>query len=791
MTVDAETLAANLDDPAWRLSHLYKIITKGDGDDGAGLVVDFKPNKFQRRLLRTLWHRNVILKARQLGYCLAPETRVLRADLTWAPIASLNPGDEVVAVDEFPSGGRGSARRMRTATVQAAVEVHRMAYRVTFDDGRQVVCTAQHPWLSRSQAVDGWDWRSIEPREGESPKKRLRVGYRVRSVTQPWDAPTAEDGWFGGMLDGEGSMAKPEHTPGINVSQRHGAVWDRLVAYARTRGYHACVENDGGARPSKFGRVPVPKLSFGRMDELFRLLGQTRPTRFVDRRFWEGRFLPGRRNGDGAGYATITAIEPIGMQTMIDLQTSTGTYIAEGLVSHNTTVIAILWLDTALFSKSPIRCGIIAQNREKAEEIFRDKVKFAYDHLPEALRERFPLERDSASELLFKHNGASIRVATSMRSGTLHRLHVSEFGKICAQSPDKAREIVTGSIPAVPMSGILAIESTAEGNEGAFHDIAMRALALQQEGRALTPRDYRMHFTPWYEADDYELDPDLVSLSDADRKYFDEVEALMKVTISARKRAWYVATRDSEFSGDRVMMGQEYPSTPTEAFSVSMEGCYYSEQLAAARKAGRIVKTIPVESVPVNTFWDLGRGDMTSIWFHQRVGMENRFLRYYENSGEDLSHYVQYLQGLGYVFGTHYLPHDANYKRLGESPDTNRSIKEMLEDMLPGHRFEIVPRVSALSTGIQAVRNVFASCWFDETGCRVGLGRLQNYRKKWNKATGAWSDEPLHNDNSHGSDAFRQFGQAADNGDKFTNQQTNRPSAGILFRRRNTSPMAV
>lgn len=110
-----------------------------------------------------------------------------------------------------------------------------------------------------------------------------------------------------------------------------------------------------------------------------------------------------------------------------------------------TTLIAIRWLDHALFNANQ-RCGIIAQDREAAEAIFRDKVKFGYENLPAQIRERFPLERDSASELLFAYNNSSVRVATSMRSGTIHRLHVSEFGKICAKFPDKALEVVTGSI---------------------------------------------------------------------------------------------------------------------------------------------------------------------------------------------------------------------------------------------------------------------------------------------------------------------------------------------------------
>jgi hypothetical protein len=456
-----------------------------------------------------------------------------------------------------------------------------------------------------------------------------------------------------------------------------------------------------------------------------------------------------------------------------------------------TTFVALLWLDTALFSTSPIRCGIIAQDREAAEAIFRDKVKFAYEHLPNELRAKFPLSRDSASELLFAHNSASIRVATSMRSGTLHRLHISEFGKICATSPEKAKEIITGSIPAVPLNGMLIVESTAEGNEGAFYDMAMRALAIEQEGRALTPRDYRMHFFPWYGAPDYELDPNTVQINDADNRYFNEVEGLMKVVITARQRAWYVATRDSDFGADRVLMGQEYPSTPTEAFQVSMEGCYYSQQLADTRRQGRIVPSIPRETVPVNIFWDLGRGDMTALWFHQRVGLENRFIRYFEAGGEDLEFYVKEIQGCGYNLGTMYLPHDAEHKRLGENPDTNRSIREMLEDMMPGVRFETVPRVTRINSGITATRNVFASCWFDATHCKQGITRLANYRKKWNRTTGNWSDEPMHDANSHGADAFRQFGQVADKGETFNIGAQVQLGKNASWRRNRGSPMAV
>lgn len=458
-----------------------------------------------------------------------------------------------------------------------------------------------------------------------------------------------------------------------------------------------------------------------------------------------------------------------------------------------TTLVAILWLDTALFSKEPIRCGIIAQDKDTAEEIFRDKVRFAYDNLPDALRERMPLKSATTTQLVWEHNGSSIKVATSVRGGTFHRLHVSEFGKICAKYPDKAREVVTGSIPAVPRSGVLVIESTAEGQDGPFYTMTQRALAQHEQGRKLTQKDYAFHFFAWWEAPEYVLPEDAdVLLTEAHNAYFLVVEAVIGRPLSVGRRKWYVATMDADFGGDAPTMWQEYPSSPKEAFQVSTEGCYYAAQLSLARAQGRVERTLPRAAVPVNTFWDIGRGDMTTIWLHQRVGLENRFVGYYEASGEDLDHFAGWLQGRGLVYGRHYLPHDAAARRIGMNQDTSRTIREMLEALMPGQVFDIVPVVTNITAGIQATRNVFASCWFDETECATGLKRLGGYRKEWDKTRGCWRSSPLHDENSHGADAFRQFGQEADAGNLFahggrSNASGIRASGG----RRRTSGMSA
>jgi hypothetical protein len=421
-----------------------------------------------------------------------------------------------------------------------------------------------------------------------------------------------------------------------------------------------------------------------------------------------------------------------------------------------TTLIAILWLDHALFNADQ-RCGIIAQDREAAEVIFRDKVKLAYDRLPGELKAAMPLARDSASELLFAHNNSSIRVATSMRSGTIHRLHISEFGKICAKFPDKAAEVVTGSLPAVPLDGVAIIESTAEGRDGDFFTMTERARGLAEKKTPLTPRDYRFHFFPWWEEPSYRVETGHVPITDKDNEYFDAVESSQGVKLDESQRRWYVATRESDFSGDSEKMWQEYPSTPEEAFKVSTEGTYYAQQLAAARRDDRITVVPHVDGAPVNTFWDIGNSDGTAVWFHQKIGLQHRFIRFIEGWGEPYSYFITKMQAMGFVWGEHYLPHDAAHKRQ-QGAKISAPIDE-LEKSAIGGKWHIVPRVGEVTHGIQLVRSVFGQCWFDEAHCKEGIDHLAVYRKQWNDRLGCWSDTPRHDIHSEAADAYRQFAQ--------------------------------
>jgi hypothetical protein len=428
-----------------------------------------------------------------------------------------------------------------------------------------------------------------------------------------------------------------------------------------------------------------------------------------------------------------------------------------------TTLVAILWLDFALFNAN-VNCGIIAQDDLTAQAIFRSKVKFAYDNLPAPLRALMPLKYCNAHEMEFAHNGSTIRVATSMRGGTLHRLHVSEFGKICAKFPAKAAEVIDGSIPAVAQTGILIIESTAEGQDGPFYKLTMAAIKKMQSGKALSIKDYRFHFYPWWQEEGYRLGPANVVITEQDAEYFFILESKIGITLDAEQRAWYVATRNEfEEAGRGEKMLQEYPSTPEEAFQRSIEGTYYAKEMARMRKERRICR-LPILDMPCYTFWDIGGTAGTAVWILQPLSAEKRMIYYKEFHNEAYGPIARWLIGLDLMFEKHFLPHDADHKR--QLQEINKSPKEMLEDLMPGQIFEIVPRVQDLEeVGIPIMRKHFPELLIDEERCAEGIKRIDGYKRKFDTKNGTYRGEPEKYDgNSEGADALRQWAQAEEYG---------------------------
>lgn len=415
-----------------------------------------------------------------------------------------------------------------------------------------------------------------------------------------------------------------------------------------------------------------------------------------------------------------------------------------------TTFICILFLDTCLFN-SNISAGVIAHGREEATAIFRNKIKFAYDNLPPEIRATRPASTDRAGELLFNNN-SSIRVATSFRSGTLQYLLISEFGKICAKYPDKAKEIVTGAIQAVKTGNAIFIESTAEGQQGYFYEYCDKARTKLRLEEELTAEDYKFHFYPWYENPEYTLDAKNVDISQESNQYFNDIERELGIKLNKEQRAWYVK-KEEELQGD---MKREYPSTPDEAFEQTIEGAYYEDQFRKIETRKQIIHLPYEPALPLFTAWDLGLDDYTAIWFIQPEGERFRIIDYYENNGEDLDFYVNILREKEYHYHGHYLPHDVEVRDLV----TNKTRKSKLEALGLKNILVAKSYPGALDDGINEVRSILPKCWFDKNNTKQGRSRLKQYRKAWDEKQAMFKSTPLHDMNSHGADAFRTFAMA-------------------------------
>ena len=155
------------------------------------------------------------------------------------------------------------------------------------------------------------------------------------------------------------------------------------------------------------------------------------------------------------------------------------------------------------------------------------------------------------------------------------------------------------------------------------------------------------------------------------------------------------------------------------------------------------------DNLDVETWFDLGMNDQTSIWFAQRHKGEIRLIDYYENSGEGLDHYADVLKKKGYDYSKHIAPHDIKVRELGNFGKTR------LESALElGIAFEVAPKLS-IEDGIEAVRKNLVNCWFDKEKCATGIEYLKAYQKRWDDKNQTFKNKPLHNFSSHCADSFR------------------------------------
>lgn len=463
-----------------------------------------------------------------------------------------------------------------------------------------------------------------------------------------------------------------------------------------------------------------------RIDNLYSIIGETGATLKFKRNEAQRAYSAARWHRD-----VIAKARKLGFSTFIDIKA----------------------LDVCMFREN-IECGIVDDTLDDAEKKL-NIVAFAYDSMPQDLREANPTVKRNTEEIVWS-NGSRISVGTSYRGGTPQVLHVSEYGRTSADKPDQARQIKNGSIQAVPATGWVAVESTAHGTAGEFYDMVKAAEKKLLSGRPLTSLDMKLHFYGWWLKPEYRLPNNLVVVSQEQRDYFAEVNAKLKLrsglTLDADQQAWY-SQKVSDLGVDDMF--EEFPTILEETFFNSIRGAFWKPEISKARREQRIGLPVPYDpSRRVETWWDIGE-DCTAIMFVQNDGVRFRTIDYHEEEGGSIQSAATVLDQKkserGFLYGTHIGPHDIEHRDWGNNAQTRFKTAQDL-----GITFDVVPQVQVKADSIDAARRMLNMMWVDQVHCGLLVERWENYRKKWNKLLAVYSADHVHDMSSHGSDALQQ-----------------------------------
>lgn len=259
--------------------------------------------------------------------CLTRNHLMLTADLKWIRAGDVTEETQLLAFDEegqgVKSNGHVMRRKWQIANVIDSFPLRAECARVHLETGESITCTVDHPWLVK-RARKGMTWVEAKDliRYSDRPERVLRQ-------LEPWTQKTSyEAGWLAGMYDGEGSLSFGLHgSPNLLLTQNEGFTADLIAQRLASLGYSATQYRRSRDRHSLIDFY-IP----GGFPETLKVLGELRPERLIKKLndgFVENRTIQ-------PWPVQVVAVEPVGIKTIQSIKTSTGTYIGEGFLMHNT-----------------------------------------------------------------------------------------------------------------------------------------------------------------------------------------------------------------------------------------------------------------------------------------------------------------------------------------------------------------------------------------------------------------------------------------------------------------------
>lgn len=242
------------------------------------------------------------------------------------------------------------------------------------------------------------------------------------------------------------------------------------------------------------------------------------------------------------------------------------------------------------------------------------------------------------------------------------------------------------------------------------------------------------------------------------------------VKLTYRDNPWFSDTLRKEMEHLKAVDVESFENVWEGKCRSAVEGAIYRREIESLVESKRL-RNIPYDPMlKVHTIWDLGWNDQTTIIFAQRQGGEVRLIDYYERSHTTYAEDVAMLEKKGYRYGQDWLPHDGKAETKAAN---GKSPEEILKQL--GRKVEIVP-LHDVEQGIKAARQIFPRCYFDRENTLRLVDCLKRYRRRINQATLA-PEGPLHDEHSHGADAFRGLAMIVDKLKNDENANWNKPIA--------------
>lgn len=190
----------------------------------------------------------------------------------------------------------------------------------------------------------------------------------------------------------------------------------------------------------------------------------------------------------------------------------------------------------------------------------------------------------------------------------------------------------------------------------------------------------------------------------------------------------------------------------------AVDGAIYAGEMTQLVADGRITLLPYDPKAKAHSIWDLGWNDSTSIVVVQKIGPTGlAVIDYIEDSHKTLDFYAAELNKKPYNWGDWWIPHDGTHKDL----KTGQSVQQLLKKMRQGGKTpKIIPNIG-IEPGIKLARMALGRSYFDKAKTARLLECLKRYRRAINSATNE-PGSPVHDEFSHGADAWRYVGVVAD-----------------------------